>query len=211
VESGNPFWHIAANGATRGRVIGTGEMVKTVANTADALGYSFWGFSNFQPYTTLKYLTVDGVDPLYSGPASNPNGPGVIPTCTTGAGGVVTSCPLLTFPNVANGGYPIWSVLRVVADPTDSTLIAGAMVAYAQHAAASTLPDFVPATALTVFRSHFNQIVVTSNSDDIGPNNGFKTGVPETGGDMGGAVLTIQSEIDYINDTGGSQQTNLNQ
>jgi hypothetical protein len=44
---------------------------------------------------------------------------------------------------------------------------------------------------MQVFHSHFNQIVVTATSDDQAPNNGFKPGVPETGGDMGGAVLTV--------------------
>ena len=94
-------------------------------------------------------------------------------------------------------------------DPLDTTLVINPLIAYAQHAAVSLLPDFVPATALQVFRSHFNQIVVTSNSNDQAPNNGLKAGVPETGGDMGGAVLTNQSELDYITDTGGSQQVNL--
>lgn len=211
VASGNPWWYIAANGATRGRVIGTGQMISTINSTADSLGYAFWGFSNFNAETNTKYLTVDGIDPLYASPSANPGGVGALPQCTGGT----LPCPILPFTNVANGGYPIWSVLRIVYDPTYNTtyapsaLIAGAMVNYAQHAAIYTLSDFVPATNLTVFRSHFNQLVVSSNSNDQYPNNGFKSGVPETGGDMGGAVLTVQSELDYINDTGGSQQTNI--
>jgi hypothetical protein len=221
VASGNPFYYIAANGATRGRVIGTSEMVSTVNNIADSLGYAFWGFSNFQGKAAgaggnLKYLTVDGVDPLYSGPASNPGGAGSLPQCTLSGGTIgVGSCPVLTFPNIVNGGYQMWSVLRMVYDPTDPTVYALAMLHYAQAAAAITLSDFVPAktpagaTNLQVFRSHFNQVVVTSNSDDQAPNNGLKSGVPETGGDMGGQVLTNQSELDYITDTGGLQQTNL--
>ena len=48
---------------------------------------------------------------------------------------------------------------------------------------------------MQVFRSHYNQSVVTSTGDDMGPNNGYKTDVPETGGDMGGAVLTVQSQL----------------
>ena len=65
---------------------------------------------------------------------------------------------------------------------------------------------------MTVFRSHFNQIVITSTSDDFGPNNGFKVvnsqTVGESGGDMGGAILTIQSELDYLNDTNESGPDN---
>ena len=76
VESGNPFWHIASNNSTRGRVIGTGEMVSTVDATADGIGYSFWGFSNFQNTTHTNYLTVDGVDPLYASPSG-----GILPKC----------------------------------------------------------------------------------------------------------------------------------
>src|SRR5262249_12051930 len=74
VESGNPLWHIAANGGTRGRVIGSGEMIATVNSTADGFGYSFWSYPAFQGRTNIRYLTVDGVDPLYSGPSANPNG-----------------------------------------------------------------------------------------------------------------------------------------
>jgi hypothetical protein len=228
VESGNPWYHCTSafvNGtscgtwattATRGRVIGTSEMIGTVNKSSagvpvypDSIGYAFWGFSNFNGTNSgnangtgfLKYMTVDGVDPLYANPT------GIIPQCVT-SGSVYVSCPLLTFPNIANGTYPIWSVLRSVYDPTVSGILANAMVNYAQHAVLSTLPDFVPATSLQVFRSHFNQLIDDA-SDDQYPNNGYKSGVPETGGDMGGAVLTVQSELDYINDTGGNQQTNM--
>ncbi|HEY0797183.1 MAG TPA: hypothetical protein VGD64_15535 [Acidisarcina sp.] len=212
VESGNPLYHIFSNGATRARVVGTGEMISTVSATSDAIGYAFWGYSAFQGKPNIKYMTVDGVDPLYSGPASNPNGVGFIPQCAT-SGGVVTSCPLLNFPNVVNGTYPIWSKLRLLYDPSDATNIATTMVSYAQAAAnpiTGIVTDFVPAPLLQVFRSHFAQ-VVTDSGAGYGGNNGFKSGVPETGGDMGGAVYTVQSELDYINDTGGLQQTDQKQ
>jgi len=96
-----------------------------------------------------------------------------------------------------------------VYDPTDSTVLANGIAIYAKLAAVQMLPGFVPESALQVFRSHYDQIVVTGTSDDQAPNNGFKYDVPETGGDMGGAVLTVQSELDYVNDTGGNQQVNL--
>ena len=210
-ENGNPFYHVTTSGgatnATRARVIGTGEMISTVNSTADGFGYAFWSFANFQGKANLKYLAVDGVDPLYSGPAANPGGVGFLPQCST-SGGVVTSCPILSFPNIANGGYPIWSVYREIYDPTDSTVYWNAVPLYARAAASTLLSDFVPSTQLSVFRSHFHQIVITNctTNCDQAPNNGYKSGVPETGGDVGGAVLTIQSELDYINDTGGSQQ-----
>ena len=213
VESGNPLWHIGPNGYTRGRAIGTGEMVTAVNGTADGIGYAFWGLGNFQGKTNLKYLTVDGVDPLYSGPASNPGGVGVLPGCTL-TGGLATSCPVIPFPNIINGTYPIWSKYRMLYDPTVSSTIASAITLYAQNAsnpagsALGVIGDMLPAYAMQVFHSHYAQVVEDSGVA-IGPNNGFKTGVPETGGDMGGAVLTIQSELDFINDTGGNQQVNL--
>jgi hypothetical protein len=204
VENGDPFCHIAANGATRGRTVGAADMINAVYNTADSLGYAFWGFSSFYGKNDrIKYMTVDGVDPLYDAPSG-----GILPQCT-GNGGA-PPCPSLIFPHIADGSYPIWSVLRAVYDPTDSTLVVPALVNYAQHAAINTTSgyaDFVPAPAMTVFRSHYNQLIITSNSDDQVPHNGYFApgiGPVESGGDMGGAVLTIQSELDYINDTGGT-------
>jgi len=207
LENGNPFNHIATNGAIRARAIGTGEMVTAVAGHADSLGYSFWGFSNFAGKTGIKYMTVDGVDPLFATPTDNTQGAYTFPYCTGAS--YAPPCPAIPFTHIDDGTYPIWSVLRAVYDPSDSTLILPALINYAQHAAVYTYADFVPATSLTVFRSHYNQIVVTSNSNDATPNNGYKTGTKETGGDVGGAVMTIQSELDYIADTGGSQQVNI--
>ncbi len=62
-------------------------MVKTVGNNPDGFGYSFWGYGNFTTgnlVANLKYLTVNGVDPLYanSGTGANPNGQGVFPIPT---------------------------------------------------------------------------------------------------------------------------------
>lgn len=196
-----------ANGAgTRKRVIGTGEMISTVNGTDDGFGYAFWSFGAFNAKTNLKYLTVDGVDPFFSGPASNPGGVGAIPQCTA------TPCQL-PFPGIVNGGYPIWSKLRAMYDYNDSTNLAPTVVFYAQHASdptAGVYTDFVPAPLLQVFRSHYAQAVQDNGVGIVG-DNGFITGVPETGGDMGGAVLTINSEIDFITDTGGNQQVNLRQ
>ena len=212
-SSGNPLWMVNSVGGFRGRAIGTGEMVTAVnsASNPDTIGYSFWGFSNFQGKANLKYLTVDGVDPLYSGPSANPNGVGVLPGCTVNGSNYATACPNLTFPNLINGSYPIWSKYRLIWDPfTSSTNIAKFMVKYAQTASDPTtgaVTDFLPAAYMQTFHSHFIQITSDTGHAFTG-NNGFKSKVPETGGDMGGAVLTIQSELDFILDTGGNQQVN---
>ncbi|HTC92057.1 MAG TPA: hypothetical protein VK699_01235 [Terriglobales bacterium] len=212
VESGNPLWHIfpnvdsVGNHATRGRCVGTGECVTAVNGTADGLGYAFWGFSTFASKANIKYLSVDGAEPLYSTASANPNGVGIPPQCSP-------SCPLLSFPNIVNGTYPIWSYYRMMYDATDPTSLATAMVTYAQRASDPTLgifTDMVPAPLMQVFRSHYAQ-VVRDGGAAFGPNNGFKSGVPQTGGDAGGAILTIQSELDFIADTGGNQQVNQKQ
>ena len=178
----NPLDQTYASGGSRQRVVGTSEMVSEVSSIPDSLGYSFWSFGNFAHVTTeTKYLTVDGVDPLrasYTG--------GTFPTCAappcTGA---------LTFPNVKNGTYPIWSVLRIV---TASPIPAGiSKLVSTAIANATTIPDFVPATQLFVFRSHYNQVGIVGA-------NGHKN--PEKGGDVGGAVYTVQADADSILDTG---------
>jgi hypothetical protein len=225
----------APNTGTRKRVIGSLEMVNQVNSNVDAFGYAFWNFSRFQGRAcvsvscvngtnALKYLSVEGVDPLFSGNLgfmANPNGLGVLPQCTTVGGGVIVACETLPFTHIVDGTYPIWSKYRAIYDASDPTNIAAAMIGtYAQEIAANPpnpanpgsgiLTDFVPVKNLRAFRSHYGQVVRTNGMGFSG-NNGFKAGVPETGGDAGGLVLTIQSELDFIADTGGDQQINLKQ
>jgi ABC-type phosphate transport system substrate-binding protein len=177
----NPLNQTAPDGGKRMRVIGTSEMVSTVSSTADSLGYAFWSFSNFAPaLTTAKYLAVDGVDPLQASYVD-----GAFPT--TANTGVVT------FTNIKNGTYPIWSVLRVVTDAPVPTAVRN-LISAAQATTATT-PDFVPAPNLNVFRSHYAQ-------SGVNPHNGHLTGAAELGGDMGGAVYTVSADLDFIADTG---------
>jgi hypothetical protein len=211
--SGNPLFLVYSNGSTRARAVGTGNMIKAVNAKADTIGYAFWGFSSFNGFeTNLRYLDVDGVDPLYSGPTANPGGVGYLPQCTT-SGGVATACAGIPFTNIINGTYPIWSKYRLAWDPTTaSTNIASTIVKYAQQVSEPSLgviQDFLPADDMQTFHSHYTQVVTDAGIAYTG-NNGFKTGVPETGGDMGGAVLTIQSELDFLNDF-NNQQINQNQ
>jgi hypothetical protein len=180
----NPLNQTYASGGTRQRAIGTGEMVAEVGEIADSLGYSFWGFGNFAGVTlTTKYVTVDGVDPIRAAYTN-----GSIPTCK-----VPPCVGALTFPNIKNGSYPIWSILRIV---TVSPVPAGIQALYAAALAEATqIPDFVPANQLQVFRSHYNQSGVTGS-------NGIIVGHPEAGGDVGGAVYYVQADRDYFTDTG---------
>ncbi|MGA8153941.1 MAG: hypothetical protein WB952_23520 [Terriglobales bacterium] len=182
----NPTNIAYASGGTRQRVIGSGEMVSTVGAVPDSLGYAFWSTTSFaKVLSTTKYLTVDGVDPLFSTYLlSN----GVFPNC-------VAPCPgLITFPNIANGSYPAWNILRVItASPVPKAV--ATLITQSQSQVANVTPDFLPLASLQVFRSHYTQ-------SGKGGTNGLITGHSESGGDVGGAVFTIQSDLDYYADTG---------
>lgn len=167
------------------RAIGTGELVKAVnGDTTDALGYAFWSAGNFSGKTNLRYLTVDGADPLQD----------------SYTGGSVTS-PTVTFRNIINGGYPLWSILRVV-EPQSPTTVETQIIGSAISAANGT--DFVPASLLRVFRSYH----VTPYT--IGGVSNGNNGTPANGGDVGGAVFSINNDQDYFTDFGGDL-TNLRQ
>jgi hypothetical protein len=197
--TGNPLdWKKTSTTGLKVRVIGTGEMVSTVAGVGltdaggntltNQIGYAFFSFGNVKPAVNLaKYLLVDGVDPLFdggSGPNQNPGGiaSGTLPTCTAPCGTAVT----LT--NIKNGSYPLWNILRVITTGTlGATTTSGAcesgatvceMVAASQGAYA-LIPDLVPYSSMEVFRSHQT---VKDNSVSFTQHNGFKhyTGIAST-------------------------------
>ena len=257
--------HVCGTGTTKGlklRAIGTGEEVKATLDVAfsgqstsavatpDGLGYAFWGYGNFAPAAAScatnsgavtcgsylgHYLTVDGIDPLFTNPgdSTNPNGAYHLPQCYLKSGS--PNCFQIPFTHVLDGSYPIWTILRAVTfstvsgssgQTTPASVIA--MVAEAERAAGggntnvSNLDDFVPFFQnintgdttgdlnLFVFRSHYKQ---TNN-----PNNGHAacagtfTSLPLTpvagaclvdaGGDVGGSVFTVQSDVDFNADFG---------
>jgi hypothetical protein len=177
----NPLNKSYTSGGTRQRVIGTGEMVSEVGAVSDSLGYAFWSTGNFASVTsTTKYLTIDGVDPLnfsYTG--------GFFPTC-------IAPCPgIVTFAHVADGSYPAWTILRAV---TDVPAPAGVKSVITQaQTQATNVPDLLAFSSMQVFRSHYLQ------SGKAG-SNGHRTGGIESGGDVGGAVFTIQADKDNITD-----------
>jgi ABC-type phosphate transport system substrate-binding protein len=182
-SGGNPLNVSYASGGTRQRVVGTGEMVSTVGATTDGIGYAFWSTTTYAKVTsTTKYLTVDGVDPLfpiYTG--------GTFPTCTA-------PCPgLIPFTNVLNGGYPIWNILRVVT-AFNTPAAVQALITQAQTQVVN-IPDFVPFSSMQVFRAHY-----PLSGKPAG--NGFAPGTHQSGGDIGGAVYTIQADLDFFTDTG---------
>jgi hypothetical protein len=191
----------ATAGSGRYRVIGTSEMVSTVLANPDSIGYALWSYGNYSSVTSgsvARYLTVDGVDPLYSGPSANPNGIGVLPVKTG------STFPTLSFPNVQNGSYPIWTVLRLVIAGTsnfaanyDAALL---LTQIAQNDVQTKITDFVPAPSLQVFHSHFYQEGI--GGDNGNRSNGSGGFYPDQGGDVGGGVFPIQADYESILDTG---------
>jgi hypothetical protein len=192
----NPLDITATSGGTRQRVIGNGEMSTELETVEDGIGYEFFSFGNVAPLIGLdKYLTVDGVDPLYSNSGANPNGPGGFLPCTT------PPCTL-TFPNVANGLYPIWNVLRVTtATPEPSGI--KTLFSDAETQAKNTISDFLP-VPLKILRSHFTDPLQTNT-----PANGYLCpGEIQVGGDMGGQNLTTTQNTAFIDNTGGTGASN---
>lgn len=172
----------------RKRAIGTGELIKAVAaDTTDALGYAFWSTGNFSTGNggaNLRYLTVDGADPIQD----------------SYTGGSVTS-PTVSFRNIVNGGYPLWSLLRVVTDKITPATVS-AIVNQAQNEDGGS--DYANAKTLRVFRS-YHQTPYT-----VGTVTNGNIGSPAKGGDVGGAVFSINDDVDYDNDF-GVDLTNIRQ
>jgi hypothetical protein len=190
-----------ASGANRIRAIGTGQELSFAltppsgANT-DVLAYAFWSTSNFAGFTSsaaphAKYLSIDGVDPLFA------NYNGTIPTTST-------ALHTVTFTHVADGTYPIWSLLRLVTTASGATTAAQDLATGAQIFGApgvtATHPDFIPFTSLHVERSHFTPPGVTYPGST--PKNSMCSTQAEQGGDVGGIPIPCKADSDYATDTG---------
>jgi hypothetical protein len=207
------------SGALKVRVIGTGQMVSTIAANGSVdgagnaltnqIGYAFFSFGNVKSAIGFaKYLTVDGADPLYPGINDNPNGPGGLPACTAPCPSSPTA-PYTspTFTNISSGGYPIWNVLRVITTGslganTNGVCATGATVcqlAQTAEAQVAQIPDFVPYSSLTVFRSHYS---LTLDGVAFPGHNGNKARTVEEGGDANGKPYLNQEDLDSISDVG---------
>jgi hypothetical protein len=184
---GNPLF-LSNGGGWRKRAIGNGEMVAEIGTAAngDAIGYAFWSVGNLGGQSpNVRYLSVDGVDPLNFNYVD-----GTLPTCTAPCPGIVS------FANVANGSYPVWNTLRLVSHkPVPAGVTA--MIAAAQNQVVNVYPDFLPLNAMGVLRSHYKQ----SGLGAANASGGACT-FTESGGDVGGAVLSIQGDQDYCAATG---------
>lgn len=207
-EGSNPMNIQSANGETsavgvRRRVLGTGEMVSTLTGASaseNRMGYFFWsvgnvGTGNKFTATNGKYLTVNGVDPLL-----NAYTDGVMP-------GVDSGHPIanVTFKNLNNGDYPIWSALRIVSSNPEPAGVAS-LISAAQTLN-STQNDFIPLSRLTVWHSHFalpqvNVGAAALGTSIAGPGDlcGTAGALAEVGGDAGGANVLKAANHDFCAD-----------
>jgi hypothetical protein len=217
----NPL-HIqnATWGNLRRRAIGTGQEINALFGTGgltapeNGLGYAFWGVSNFAPAasstSTIKYLTIDGVDPLFANYTA-----GVIPTTTTELASV-------NFPHIKDGTYPIWSLIRLVYTNSSLSTTVLSLSEAAGKYTTSSHPDFVPyyvqsglsyVVNLNVERSHF--IPSAGTIQPATPINGECAFQPialtqEAGGDVGGVVIPCAVDADYYTATGTTPSTYVN-
>jgi hypothetical protein len=202
----------------RMRAIGTDEMVSSVKATADSIGYLFPSYGNVASiandpnYGYLTYQTVDPINPSgsYTTPYSvgglNFPGNGKLPVCTA-------PCPIspgASFPNIRNGAYKAWSLLRAVADTGSAALTnLQALATAEQNQLNGTVPDFLPFNATADgdpgflgYRSHFvpgmnGTPVVNFNATNT-PNNGITNPALEAGGDVGGC-LDYKTDLNLLN------------
>ena len=205
----------------RTRVIGTSEMIAAVnsANNPDSIGYAFWSLGSFGGKANIKYMSLDGADPLYA------NYSGAFPSCTGFVNTGTFSCTgtLPTFANVKNGSYRAFNVMRAAYYQSYTAPATGpsiqALILAAQDTAETTIPDIVPSvycansacssltSGLPVFRSHYPINGVDANNgtnstsgfcaaDQTSPN------CIEEGGDMAGKVFFTVQDQEYYALTG---------
>jgi hypothetical protein len=209
VAAADPLAKACTTGGTRYRSIGTGEEVKFVLNSGtnfgtDGIGYAFFSYGNVSSIANSAnygYLQLNGIDGIFHkwGTTIDPGQPsikGALPGAANLPAACAGSFPCaesqiwsgnLSFPNLRNGSYRAWSVLRVVSNGialADANLLATA----AQTYVVTTVPDFVPAQkvgftdpGLQLLRSHYTQ-------EGVKPVNIAVTG--DKGGDAGGCILS---------------------
>jgi len=196
----------------RRRVIHTKEMVAQIqagSLSDQRLGYFFWSAGNASSFTATngKYLTVNGVDPLTDSYTD-----GVLP-------GADSSHPLsnATFKHLNEGDYPIWSAERIV---SRSPVPAGVTnLIQAEQTLNATQHNFIPLSALKVWHSHYSVSAIGANTaangttiNSPGDLCGTAGALAETGGDSGGATISIKANAhfcaDYANTTGLISKTN---
>ncbi len=187
----------------------------------DGIGFTFFSYGNVSSIAdspNYGYIKLNGVDPIWAsyGPGKTPLS--IDPGMATGAGELpaaadlpVATCPGpafpcsehniwgngFSYPNLRNGTYRSWSLLRLVSTGTPSTNAVDLVKASNKYVV-NTVPDYVPATAVTgttdlglkLLRSHYQQR--DGNNVKLGK---APTNVPEAGGDMGGMIVPTTAGV----------------
>jgi len=219
----DPMWLTSPfdSNAKRIRAIGTGEEVPAIVDqqtgqvgsasqAPNGIGYTFWSFGNVKPASGHgHYLTVDGIDPLFNSPTDGTNLAGnyKIPTCPT-----QPCAQVIPFTHVQDGTYPLWSLLRMVTFKTAPVAVTALVNEEISLSNTDTLDEYLPLKdvsgnlQLFVFRSHFKQTNNAVNGYALAACTTFNP-VPagclvDAGGDVGGAVVTVQADINFFKDTG---------
>jgi len=212
---------VCVSDGVRYRAIGTGEEVKSVLNSnhnlsLDGIGYTFFSYGNVGSIAnnpSYGYITLNNIDPIFAsyGPQAStglgydpgqPAGAGVLPAAANLPCSGAFPCSEakiwaggLSFPNLRNGTYPSWSVLRLVSNGT-ALANAKTLVKDSQTFVVDEVPDYVPVTktvgttatdpGLSLVRSHYQQYDGADTLLGAAPVN---SGTTEAGGDMGGTIL----------------------
>jgi hypothetical protein len=197
-------------------------------NARDGIGYAYFSYGNvntsgqvLSDSANYGYLKLDGIDPIWAsygiGKAidpGEPTGPGQLPSQADLPTAICANsfpCPEnqiwgggASFPNLRNGTYRSWSLLRLIATGTAGTNSA-ALIAAAEKYAVLNTPDFVPEASqaitaaenpfgyaitdkgLLLLRSHYQQYDGAGVKIGVAPVN--QPATSEKGGDMGGLII----------------------
>ena len=189
----------------------------TSPNAFDGIGYTFFSYGNVGSIAgspNYGYLRLNGVDPIFASySAIDPGQPATATNPSPGSAGTLPGsanlpttcsstfpCPEsdiwtggLSFPNVRNGSYKAWSIVRLVGT-TGSTSLAQAkdLSVAGNKLNVTSVPDYIPFAAtsgdpgLKLIRSHYQQYDGAGNFLGAAPHNLGTT--TEAGGDMGGCI-----------------------
>lgn len=205
-------------GAVRARAIGTGKStaaMQTPVGGIPTLGYFFWSQGNAKPLTNVKYLKVNGIDPLL---ADNSYTHGGVMPGSTGSYGPSSLCGgtctdpgigAVTFAGVNAGDYPVWSALRLISPPGDPGT--NEILTQLNANVNPTQHDYIVPSNLKVWHSHFfingeaSAIPNPANGPTVGSTVLCSGGSAEQGGDVGGSILQINNNKHFCADFGSTQ------
>jgi len=215
----------------RWRAIGTSQEISSVQNSdgagnnwgtkTDGIGYAFNGFANFSAIAgnaAYGYITVDGIDPIFSSHPANNELPACTYPCSEAS---IWGSSGTSYPNVRNGTYGAFSVLRMITTAAHNTIVKD-LVTASHSFVVTSIPDYIPAQAaagdpgLLIWRSHYQQWDGTGVAIGAAAGNGSFTGggnpnTGDKGGDMGGCVLTLgatdRTTTKYVQSSFGQTDT----